>query len=379
MNNGGECSDYADVVERLYLRQAVTETRGVADLAVDHYRQLLSESDVADPFGDVASSFSCQRETAENNGTIGWVDTLSTATAEADFGSDNGGSGEAVDGVLAADVLRQLCERKPKAGDMFVIESKTTRQWHVVQVAEVWLRPPPELVGAAYDGGGGLKSRPATIGTSTANAVGSHSGVNLSMKRRSKLRGKGVLPEFPTLRTYSIRTAGCQMNVADSERLAGILEGDLHLSPAGGGGGAGTDDGSADDADLVIWNTCSIRDKAERKLYDAVGPFAARKRDGKRVALIVTGCVAQQEGLDLLKRVPEIDAVVGPQYVPFLRNVVESVGMGNQVVATSPMMMQEDVGTATGGGGGAGAEYKPVRGHDVRAWVNVIYGCNEHW
>ena len=96
-----------------------------------------------------------------------------------------------------------------------------------------------------------------------------------------------------------------------------------------------------------------------------MGPYAAQKRKGKQIALVVTGCVAQQEGEALLRRVPEIDVVLGPQYVPYLSNVLERVKDGHQVVATAPMLVQEDLS-------------QPIRGHDVRAWVNIIYGCNEH-
>eukprot|EP00815_Leptocylindrus_aporus_P003515 CAMPEP_0116071270 /NCGR_PEP_ID=MMETSP0322-20121206/13641_1 /TAXON_ID=163516 /ORGANISM="Leptocylindrus danicus var. apora, Strain B651" /LENGTH=81 /DNA_ID=CAMNT_0003559509 /DNA_START=24 /DNA_END=265 /DNA_ORIENTATION=+ len=64
-------------------------------------------------------------------------------------------------------------------------------------------------------------------------------------------------------------------------------------------------------ADVVLVNTCSIRDHAEQKLYDQLGPVAARKRKGEDVAVVVAGCVAQQEGEALLRRVPEIDVVMG--------------------------------------------------------------------
>ena len=72
-----------------------------------------------------------------------------------------------------------------------------------------------------------------------------------------------------------------------------------------------------------------------------------------------------RRGKLLLRRVPEVDVVLGPQYVPHLRNVLAQVQWGHQVVATSPIIHQEDFG-------------KPIRGHDLKAWVNVIYGCNEH-
>ena len=69
------------------------------------------------------------------------------------------------------------------------------------------------------------------------------------------------------------------------------------------------------DANVVILNTCSIRDHAEQKVYSALGPHSRRKREGEPVAIVVAGCVAQQEGEKLLRRVPEIDLVMGPQYV----------------------------------------------------------------
>jgi len=190
--------------------------------------------------------------------------------------------------------------------------------------------------------------------------IGAFKGMN-SMLPTRKLKGKGVTPEFPSeLRTkkYMVQTSGCQMNVADSERLAGVLENDIGMQSTT----------SSDQADVILFNTCSIRDHAEQKLYDKLGPFAAQKRNGRQLALVVTGCVAQQEGEALLRRIPEIDVVLGPQYVPFLKNVLESVAWGRQVVATAPMLHHEV----------ADSFDKPVRGHSVRAWVNVINGCNEH-
>ena len=145
------------------------------------------------------------------------------------------------------------------------------------------------------------------------------------------------------------------MNAADSERLAGVLENEL---------GMYVEDGT--DPDVVVFNTCSIRDHAEQKLYDTIGPYAGKKRDGKSIALVVTGCVAQQEGEALLRRVPELDVVMGPQYVTRLKSVLDSVDLGHQVVATAPAIHSDRDFS------------KPIREHPVKAWVNVIYGCNEH-
>jgi tRNA-2-methylthio-N6-dimethylallyladenosine synthase len=252
--------------------------------------------------------------------------------------------------LIPADVLQQLLRLAPKTGDVHILQSSVTQQVHVVRVEELLIQHNANL-----------------FPDETKQArTGSHAGINAVLPR-GKLKGQGVMPEFPDLKlklsgqgngkTYFIHTNGCQMNVADSERLAGILKNDLNLEQAVKG----------DQADIVLFNTCSIRDHAEQKLYDILGPYCARKRKGEELALIVTGCVAQQEGEELLRRVPEIDVVLGPQYVPFLSNVLESVQWGHQVVVTAPMLHKEDNDFA-----------KPIRGHTVRAWVNVINGCNEH-
>jgi len=118
------------------------------------------------------------------------------------------------------------------------------------------------------------------------------------------------------------------------------------------------------DANVVVFNTCSIRDKAEHKLYSALGPAAQRKASGENIAIVVAGCVAQQEGEQLLKTRPEVDLVMGPQYANRIGDLLEEVISGNQVVATEATRISEDMS-------------KPKRNSDVCAWVNIIYGCNE--
>lgn len=95
-----------------------------------------------------------------------------------------------------------------------------------------------------------------------------------------------------------------------------------------------------------------------------LGPHAKRKREGEDITIIVAGCVAQQEGQQLLRRIPEIDLVMGPQYANRISDLLEDVANGNQVVATEASHIMED-------------STKPRRQSDVCAWVNVIYGCNE--
>ena len=153
--------------------------------------------------------------------------------------------------------------------------------------------------------------------------------------------------------TYWITTFGCQMNKADSERMAGILE------------TMGYSEGSGEDqADLVLYNTCTIRDNAEQKVYSYLGRQAQRKRDNPALTLVVAGCVAQQEGAALLRRVPELDLVMGPQHANRLDTLLTQVEAGQQVLATEEHHILEDITTAR-------------RESELCAWVNVIYGCNE--
>jgi tRNA-2-methylthio-N6-dimethylallyladenosine synthase len=111
--------------------------------------------------------------------------------------------------------------------------------------------------------------------------------------------------QAPSKRLY-IKTYGCQMNVYDSERMADVL------SPLGYGL-ADTPEG----ADLVVLNTCHIREKATDKVYSELGQIkrlkSAREADGASMTIAVAGCVAQAEGEEIMRRQPAVDLVVGPQ------------------------------------------------------------------
>jgi tRNA-2-methylthio-N6-dimethylallyladenosine synthase len=154
-------------------------------------------------------------------------------------------------------------------------------------------------------------------------------------------------------RQYHIVTFGCQMNKADSERMAGVLE---------NMGFQWSEDPNS--ADVILYNTCTIRDNAEQKVYSYLGRQAKRKHEQPNLTLVVAGCVAQQEGEQLLRRVPELDLVMGPQHANRLEDLLEQVFAGDRVVATEEIHITEDI-------------TKPRRDSKVTAWVNVIYGCNE--
>jgi tRNA-2-methylthio-N6-dimethylallyladenosine synthase len=107
-------------------------------------------------------------------------------------------------------------------------------------------------------------------------------------------------------RKLHIKSYGCQMNVYDAQRMVDTLAGEGFVETA-----------SADDADLVILNTCHIREKASEKVYSELGRLRAAKdeaaRQGRTMSIAVAGCVAQAEGEEIIRRAPVVDVVVGPQ------------------------------------------------------------------
>ncbi len=159
---------------------------------------------------------------------------------------------------------------------------------------------------------------------------------------------------------YFIETYGCQMNAHDAERMAGLLE------------AAGYDPAADErDADLIVVNTCSVRERAEEKLYTRLGELRGRDKASGSPVVAVTGCVAQQEGQALLKRSSGVvDLVLGTQQLrrlPELADRVAAAGAtADPVVEISPW---DDVSFPLG----------VVRRQDpVKAYVTVSEGCNEH-
>ena len=122
-------------------------------------------------------------------------------------------------------------------------------------------------------------------------------------------------------RTFRIKSFGCQMNVYDGERMAELL---------GDSGFAAAADG--EDADLVVLNTCHIREKAAEKAYSDVGRL--RREDGSKPLIALAGCVAQAEGAEAKRRSPMIDMVVGPQAYHRLPQLVADAAAGKRPVDT---------------------------------------------
>jgi tRNA-2-methylthio-N6-dimethylallyladenosine synthase len=166
-------------------------------------------------------------------------------------------------------------------------------------------------------------------------------------------------------RKYLIETFGCQMNVHDSERMAGLLE---------QAGYEATDE--AADADVVVINTCSVRERAEEKLYTRLGELRQMGTElGHDPIVAIAGCVAQQEGEALLKRSPGVaDVIVGTQAIRKLPMLIEQAaqvpgpGAGRKPASVIDLSAQDDVSWPLG---------VTRRGDPVKAYITIIEGCNE--
>ncbi len=161
---------------------------------------------------------------------------------------------------------------------------------------------------------------------------------------------------------YLIETFGCQMNFHDSERMAGLLE------------QAGYESTSDDrDADVIVINTCSVRERAEEKLFTRLGEIHHQGLEsGDRPVVAVTGCVAQQEGKQILKRSKAVDVIVGTQNLKRLPMLVQDAvsrrEAGNSPAATLDVAPLDDVSFPLG---------IAKRADALKAYVTIIEGCNE--
>jgi tRNA-2-methylthio-N6-dimethylallyladenosine synthase len=134
----------------------------------------------------------------------------------------------------------------------------------------------------------------------------------------------------PAPKTFRIKSFGCQMNVYDGERMAELLEGEGMAAAS-----------ESAEADLVVLNTCHIREKAAEKVYSEIGRL--RRDDGSRPMVAVAGCVAQAEGAEIPRRAPSVDIVVGPQAYHRLPELVARAGAGERALDTD-MPLQSKFG-----------------------------------
>ena len=161
----------------------------------------------------------------------------------------------------------------------------------------------------------------------------------------------------PDIRKVFVETWGCQMNELDSRRFVGLMSREGYLEVP-----------TADEADLVLLNTCSVRDKAEQKVYDYLGRIAARKRLRPGLLLGVCGCVAQQEGEEILRRSPAVDFVLGTGRIELLPAIVRRVEKEGDRPVEVGFDMDEVAYTP-------GAVARTVA---HRASITIIEGCNKN-
>jgi len=140
------------------------------------------------------------------------------------------------------------------------------------------------------------------------------------------------------------------MNVHDSEKMLGVLQKE---------GYSQTD--NLQQADLIIFNTCSIRQKAEQKFYSELGRIKPYKKKRPEIRIAVAGCIAQHEGKNIFKRAPYIDFILGPQNIHMLEDII--AGRAARVaIEDNPEIAIKDL---------------PVKREGyIKAWVTIMYGCN---
>ena len=149
-----------------------------------------------------------------------------------------------------------------------------------------------------------------------------------------------------------IETMGCQMNKSDAERMFGMLE---HLGY--------TQTTEPKEADMLIINTCSVRQLSEDKAFSAIGVWGKWKKTKPDLKIIFAGCVAQQVGKEIFKRAPYVDLVLGTQRLYELPNLVKRIEAGERVVSTNEEQYEE-------------SDIQINRVKSVNAWIPIMEGCN---
>jgi tRNA-2-methylthio-N6-dimethylallyladenosine synthase len=164
-------------------------------------------------------------------------------------------------------------------------------------------------------------------------------------------------------RKLHIKSYGCQMNVYDAQRMVDTLAREGFVETAG-----------AEDADLVILNTCHIREKASEKVYSELGRLRVARdeaaREGRDLKIVVAGCVAQAEGEEIIRRAPVVDVVVGPQSYHHLPQLLERASREGKAIETE-FPPQDKFGFLPRPTSDA------IRARGISAFVTVQEGCDK--
>ena len=166
--------------------------------------------------------------------------------------------------------------------------------------------------------------------------------------------GRGESSTSPAPRTYQVRTYGCQMNVHDSERLAGLLEAaGYRRAPEGA------------DADVVVFNTCAVRENADNKLYGNLSHLAPRKQADPGMQIAVGGCLAQKDRESVLAKAPWVDVVFGTHNIGSLPALLERARHNRQAQVEIAESLREFP-----------SALPAARESAYAAWVSISVGCN---
>ena len=156
-------------------------------------------------------------------------------------------------------------------------------------------------------------------------------------------------------RRVHVETWGCQMNVLDGQRMTGILEARGHIR------------GSREDADVILLNTCSVRDKADAKVYSALGVLGQKKRERPDLVIGVSGCLAQVRGDEILERAPWVDFVLGTGEVERIGEIVDRVRAERSRISARELPTDSPV-----------YQFRQIsRDSAFQAYVTVIEGCDQ--
>jgi tRNA-2-methylthio-N6-dimethylallyladenosine synthase len=155
-------------------------------------------------------------------------------------------------------------------------------------------------------------------------------------------------------RTYEVRTYGCQMNVHDSERIAGLMEDAGYVRAAG-----------ADAADVVVFNTCAVRENADNRLYGNLGHLRPTKLKNPDMQIAVGGCLAQKDRGDIVKRAPWVDVVFGTHNIGSLPALLERAR--HNAAAEVEILESLEVFPST---------LPTKRESTYSGWVSISVGCN---
>lgn len=162
-------------------------------------------------------------------------------------------------------------------------------------------------------------------------------------------RGKGI---------FHVHTLGCQMNVHDSERIAGVLEQDGYIP-------ATEEQVEAHDVDLIVLNTCAVRENAAERMYGTIGLWAELKRQHPNLQIAVGGCMAQLDRQKIAKKAPWVAAVFGTKNIGALPHLLDQ----NRVAGTPQVEVADQLELFP-------SQLPTDRASKVSSWVSISVGCN---